>query len=219
MEITLSFSSKKNYNKFMRNYANGKGTVISSKNADLISSEVSGNMQGEGFGDFVRGVKNVGKSAVKSDIGKALIKEGIRAGAQGATMAMASRGVPMPIAGIVSNAGAQYANQRVDGLGFLSNLKSAGKSALTSNIGKTIAKEGIKLGTNMARDQLAQRGYDGAITNTLLSAGNQLANQQINSMGQGFGGPGLSESIANINQMKMSRVRAHKRGGSFRLPN
>lgn len=213
MEITVSFTSKKAYNKFLRNYQNGKGTNIKPSEVEIV---------GGSFLDTMRNVGSkalsIGKKAARSDIGKAILREGINVGAQGATYALASRGVPMPIAGILTNAGSNYANQQVDGMGFLSNMKSAGRSAISSGIGKAVLREGVKLGTNIARDQLAQRGYDGAITNTLLNTGNQLASQQIN--GMGFGGDGLHQSVNNQNQMRMMHARSFRKanGGSFRLP-
>jgi hypothetical protein len=207
MEVTIVFSSKKAYNKFMRNYRNGKGTNISPKDVEVV---------GAGFGDFMRNVGNTVKSVAKSDVGKALIKEGIKAGKQGAAAAMMSRGMNPQLAMGISDIGANVATQQVNGMGFLSNLKNAGKSALKSDLGKSLGKLAVNEGFNQLNNQMAQRGYSNNVTNALSGIAQKELNSQIS--GMGFGGDGLNQSVQNMHSDRMARVRSYKKGGSFRLP-
>jgi hypothetical protein len=211
MEVTIVFSSKKAYNKFMRNYRNGKGTNIKPDDVEIVGAGFLDGLKKAG-----RTVASGAKSVAQSDIGKALIKEGIKAGKQGATAALVSRGVNPQLAMSVTDIGAKAANKQVDGMGFLSNLKNAGKNAIKSDLAKSLGKLAVNEGFNQLNNQMAQRGYSNNITNALSGLAQKEMNSQIS--GMGFGGDGLSQSVQNMHSERMARVRSYKKGGSFRLP-
>jgi len=116
----------------------------------------------------------------------------------------------------VTDIGAKAANKQVDGMGFLSNLKNAGKNAIKSDLAKSLGKLAVNEGFNQLNNQMAQRGYSNNITNALSGLAQKEMNSQIS--GMGFGGDGLSQSVQNMHSERMARVRSYKKGGSFRLP-
>ena len=244
MEVTVSFKTKKVYNRFMRNYHSNKGTNLSPKNCDLMHDG----------GSFLSGLKSIGK-----DIGKKALKEVVKGGVKGVKGLIkesAPNGVFGQIANGVADVGLDFAsgqiNKKVDGLGmiplagrnhrdqwarvqafqaqqaqgsgFMDVAKSMAKKAVKSKIGKDLMKQGINAMANQASTYIPQSGMAGVIGNTINNAVKQEAVKQVEGMGMSagipynsLGGNGLAQNVSNIND-KMARVRSFKKGGSFRLP-
>jgi hypothetical protein len=215
MQVSLNFKTKRDYNRFMRNYHAGKGTNISKKNCDL---EV------EGYG-FFDAVKSIGK-----DIGKKVVKDvataGIKAGSEMAKGAIRSRvgplgGVTDALIDAGARAGQQQVNKKISGMGLFDGMQKIGMRAVNSKVGKDLIKMGIQEGAKQAKKGLAYKTWDrSGIGNAVINA---TENALVNKVGgalqysDSLGGNGLAESVSNINS-KMARVRSF-RGGSFRLPN
>lgn len=240
MEVTIQFKSKKDYNRFLRNYNSNKGFVISPKNCDILHD-------GSGFLDVA---KSFGK-----DIAKKTLKEGVKAGVKAIKGANSLPGPLGQIGNQIVDVGADFAtgaiNKKVDGLGigmvgntlssippqaraawlrnhqgagFLDQAKKMAKKAAKSKIGKDLMKAGINAASNQAANYIPQSGMAGVIGNTLNNAVKQEATKQVEGMGissgipyNSLGGNGLAQNINNIND-RMAHARSFKRGGSFRLP-
>lgn len=196
MEVSISFKTKSAYNKFMRNMRNGKGTVISSKNADV--SMEGGNILGDikKVGQkIVGGFKRIGRDkGVKrfvnsvrpalrelKKIGKQALHDKIAEGAMGAA----------------------------DSLGQNDILKKQALSVLTNTAHEKVAGLGLRR-AGLTLQQARQKNPK------LLT---QVANQQGGSVGfsNSLGGDGVSQSIQNITGNNASKARK-KVGGSFRMP-
>lgn len=215
MQVSLNFKTKRDYNRFIRNYHAGKGTNISKKNCEIET-------EGSGFFDAVKSIgKDIGKKVAK-DVANA----GIKAGSEMAKGAIRSRvgplgGVSDALIDAGARAGQQQVNKKISGLGLFDGMKEIGMRAANSKVGKDLIKAGIKEGARQAKRGLAYKTWDrSGIGNAVIGA---TENALVNKVGgalaysDSLGGNGLAESVSNINS-KMARVRSF-RGGSFRLPN
>ena len=203
MHVVIQFHSKKEYNKFMRNYTAGKGTNLSHKNMTVVQD-------GGGFFDSLRSVGNTLKSVATSDAGKSLQKLALTAAVNGAQGALAQRGLSNNITNGLLNLGQNAGSKAIDGEGFFDDLKAGVKAVASSKIGKDLGNLAINQGANLARNALANRGYNGPLTNGLLDIGTQVASNQVNGGGFKKGSSEAKEKMARLRAMRGS-----KRGGSI----
>jgi hypothetical protein len=209
MEVTIEFKTKKDYRRFMRNYHLGNGTTISQKHVNISH-------EGEGFLDSI---KSVGK-----DLGKTVLKEVVKKGAQelkNKVISKAPAGLNT-IGNTLVDLASNETQKKVNGMGLFSNAMSMAKNASKSKIGKDLMKAGVNAVSQQVSNKLEnQTGMVGGIGSVLNNAVKNEAMKAIEANGSGFqnylGGNGLNQSVANVND-RMAYVRAHKRGGSFRLP-
>lgn len=235
MEVQLSFKSKAQYSKFMRNFRNSKGTVISNKNVSL-------SMNGEGFGDMIKGVgKQIGKKVLNEVVkeGAKQIKKNVISKAPagldviGNTLVdLASNETQKKVSGMgMMVAPLGYIDGRKSiprpelwkkkGSGFLDTAKSLSKSKLANNLGKMAIAEGKK----QLKQQLNKRtsGLANAVGNVLLNEAGNQATGQLNAYSGGggytdsLGGNGIQQSMQNITGSNAKKVKKAV-GGSFRLP-
>ncbi len=199
MEVTLQFTDKKSFNKFMRNMQKGKGTVMGPNNVSF---------SGEGFLDSVKGGL---KAVAKSDIGKQLIKKGMDTAVTGLKAGLISRGAPPSLVNAVADEGNKMAKKevmkQVDGMGFLDSMKKAVKSDIGKAITKTVVNERFK----QANKSLAERGYSNDLTKGISSALQSETNKNISGMGAGRkkklvkGSQEARDYMAKLRELKKTR--------------
>lgn len=209
MEVTIEFKTKKDYRRFMRNYHAGKGTTLSHKNVNIAH-------EGEGFLDVMKGV---GK-----DIGKKVLKEVVKKGAQELKNKVISKapGALQGVGNTLVDLASSETQKKVNGMGLFSNAMSMAKNASKSKLGKDLMKAGVNAVSQQVSNKLKnQTGFVGGVGSVLNNAVKNEAMKAIEANGSGFqnhlGGNGLNQSVANVND-RMAYVRAHRKGGSFKLP-
>lgn len=144
MEVTLSFKTKAQYSKFMRNFRNGKGTVISNKNVDLGAE---GEGIGEFFNDVGRKIKRAGKDIKK--YGKQAVKIALPG-----IGAVAGDMVGGPFGGVAGmTAGTMAANQM--GGSIIGDIKKTIKQGVRGVKGIARRKE-VKKAMNSIRPALRE---------------------------------------------------------------
>lgn len=209
MEVSLSFKSKAQYNKFMRNMRNGKGTVISQKNVDMASGGNILNDIKKTANKVIGGIKKVGRNKeVKKFMNsirpalreiKSIGKQAVHQKISDMAMAGADNLGPNDILKKQAlNVVANTAHEKVAGLGFKpASLKKLMKPV---NAGMRAIK--------MPRANMTQFGAFGSpdyLANVAKGAG------YVDSLG----GDGVLQSVQNINSVGKGKS---KKGGSFTLP-
>jgi len=222
MEVSLSFKSKAQYNKFMRNMRNGKGTVISQKNVDMASGGNILNDIKKTANKVIGGIKKVGRNKeVKKFMNsirpalreiKSIGKQAVHQKISDMAMAGADNLGPNDILKKQAlNVVANTAHEKVAGLGFKpASLKKLMKPV---NAGMRAIKTGVRANmpkalTNMPRANMTQFGAFGSpdyLANVAKGAG------YVDSLG----GDGVLQSVQNINSVGKGKS---KKGGSFTLP-
>ena len=155
--------------KTYRALARGKNKVVKSG----MWKEMSQTEGGSFFGDIGHVAKNIGINVGKTvgkvavDLAKDQVKKNI------------SKKLPTPLANVANLAvdeGARYGKQRIDGAGFMDIAKSVGKS---------IAKEGVKIGAKELKKQAGKKmGMFAPISNAVIDTGSNYAQQRIGSGNQ-----------------------------------
>lgn len=203
--MTIHFTSEKERKRVANAIRKGRGVTLK---PDMIHVT-----NGAGFFDSIR-------SAVTSDaaknIGKAVGKVAIKGAVQLTKQQLAQRGIGGPISNELLNIGSNAAQQQLAGAGFM----DFAKKVASNKIVKDVAKLGIQAGARVAKQQLAQRGYDGPLSNGLVDIGSQAASNQV---GSGFRARGRFGSVRDQYITTQPSVPSASwslppsaRGGSFR---
>lgn len=90
-------------------------------------------------------------------------------------------------------------------------IKNVGKKIAGSKIGRTIAKEVVNKGVDLAKEQLSKKGYASSMTDKVLGAVKSEANKQI----EGAGMFDMVKKVANSKIGKKLQKEAIKHGKQY----
>jgi len=185
---------KKDYNRLLKAFARGKGANLK-KEMCLIEG---GMMEGGAFNfgnfakDLGRKIKNADYKKLSRQVANTAL-DGIR------TTDKVSGAVKDMVIGQVSDA----VNH---GRGFM----DIAKKVSNSNVGKALKKEAIKQTKKYAKEKLAERGFNGPLSNAVLDAGANMATEQ---MGAGF--MDIAKKVSNSSVGKALKKEAIKQGKKY----
>ena len=124
----------------------------------------------EGTG-IMSGARKALSGFANSKAGKSLAKQGAKAATKLAKKELEKRGVSNPLVDQLIDAGANEAVKAATGGGFMDSALKAGKKFAGSKAGKSLAKQGSKALTKLAKKELDKRGVSNPLVDQLIDAG------------------------------------------------